>query len=62
MKYIIVVFLSVVRAVPGYVGIRRVTQEDLVLTPLKRYASKLANTLIHTEITPAQEAGISYLA
>ena len=59
MKYIIVVFLSVVAAVAGYFGVRRLTHKDLAFTPLKRYASKLAKTLIHTEATAAQEAGIS---
>ena len=58
MRYTIVVFLSVVAAVAGYFGIRRLTQKDLGFTPAKRYATKLAKTLLHTEATAAQEAGI----
>jgi hypothetical protein len=59
MKYSIVVFLSVVAAGAGYFGIRRLMHKDLGFTPVKRYASKLANTLTHTEATAAQEAGLS---
>ena len=57
MKYTIAVLLTVTAAVAGYFGIRRLTRKDLGFTPVKRYASKLANTLIHTEATAAQEAG-----
>ncbi len=59
MKYTITVFLSVVAAVAGYFGIRRLMHKDLGFTPVKRYATKLASTLIHTEATAAQEAGVS---
>ena len=59
MKYTIAVVLAVVAAVAGYFGIRHLTREDLGFAPVKRYATKLANTLIHTEATAAQEAGAS---
>ena len=59
MKYTITVFLSVVAAVAGYFGIRRLMHKDLGFTPVKRYATKLASTLIHTEATAAQEAGLN---
>ena len=59
MKYTIAAVLAVVAAVAGYFGIRRLTRKDLGFTPVKRYASKLANTLTHTEATAAQEAGVS---
>jgi hypothetical protein len=59
MKYTIAVVLTVITAIAGYFGIRRLIRRDLGLTPAKRYASKLANTLIHTETTAAQEAGVS---
>jgi len=36
---------------PDYFGIRRLTRKDLGFTPVKRYASKLAKTLLHTEAT-----------
>ena len=53
MKYTIAVVLAVVAAVAGYFGIRRLTRKDLGFTPVKRYASKLAKTLLHTEATAA---------
>ncbi len=59
MKYTIAVLLAVVAAVAGYFGIRRLTHKDLGFTPVKRYAIKLAKTLLHTEATAAQEAGVS---
>ena len=59
MKYTIAVVLAVVAAIAGYFGIRRLMHKDLGFTPVKRYASKLAQTLIHTEATAAQEAGLS---
>ncbi len=59
MKYTIAVLLAVVAAVAGYLGMRHLTRKDLGFTPAKRYASKLASTLIHTEATAAQEAGVS---
>ena len=59
MKYAIAVVLTVVAAIAGYFGIRRLTHKDLGFTPVKRHATKLANTLIHTEVTAAQEAGVS---
>jgi hypothetical protein len=33
------------------------THKDLGFTRVKRYATKLTKTLIHTEATAAQEAG-----
>ena len=62
MKYTIAVLLAVVAAVAGYFGIRRLTHKDLGFTPVKRYASKLAKTLVHTETTAAQEAGVAQSA
>lgn len=59
MKYTIAALLAVVVAIAGYFGICHLTRKDLGLTPVKRYASKLAGTLIHTEATAAQEAGVS---
>ena len=59
MKYTIAALLAVVVAIAGYFGIRRLTRKDLGFTPVKRYASKLASTLTHTEATAAQEAGVS---
>jgi len=59
MKYTIAVLLAVVAAVAGYFGIRRLRHKDLGFAPVKRYASKMAKTLLHTEATAAQEAGIS---
>jgi hypothetical protein len=57
MKYTIAVLLTVAAAAAGYFGLRRLTNKDLGFTPVKRYATKLAKTLIHTEATAAQEAG-----
>jgi hypothetical protein len=59
MKYTIAALLAVIAAVAGYFGIRHLTRNDLGFTPVKRYAAKLANTLLHTEATAAQEAGLS---
>jgi hypothetical protein len=59
MKYAIAVVLTVVAAIAGYFGIRHLTRKDLGFTQVKRYATKLANTLLHTEATAAQEAGVS---
>jgi len=58
MKYTIAALLAVIAAVAGYFGLRRLTHSGLGFTPVKRYASKLASTLIHTEVTAAQEAGV----
>jgi hypothetical protein len=58
MKYTIAALLAVV-AIAGYFGIRHLARKDLGFTPVKRYASKLAQTLLHTEATAAQEAGLS---
>ena len=57
MKYTIAVLLTVVAAVGGYFGLRRLTHKDLGFTPVKRYATELAKILLHTEATAAQEAG-----
>ena len=62
MKYTIAAVLAVVPAVAGYFGIRRLTRKDLGFTPVKRDATKLAKTLLHTETTAAQEAGVSSAA
>jgi hypothetical protein len=59
MKYAIAVVLTAATAIAGYFGIRRLMHKDLGFTPVKRYATKLANTLLHTEATAAQEAGVS---
>ena len=59
MKYTIAALLAVVVAIAGYFGIRHLTRKDLGFTPVKRYASKLAQTLLHTEATAAQEAGVA---
>jgi len=59
MKYTIAGLLTVTAAIAGYFGIRRLMHKDLGFTPVKRYASKLSSTLIHTETTAAQEAGVS---
>jgi hypothetical protein len=59
MKYTIATVFVVVATLAGYFGIRRLAHKDLGFTRVKRYASKLANTLIHTEATAAQEAGVS---
>jgi hypothetical protein len=58
MTYTIAALLAVVGAIAGYFGIRHLMHKDLGFTPVKRYASKLASTLIHTETTAAQEAGV----
>jgi CHASE3 domain sensor protein len=62
MKFTIAVVLTVVAAVAGYFGIRRLTHKGLALTTLKQYATKLAKTLLHTEATAAQEAGVASAA
>jgi hypothetical protein len=59
MKYTIAALLAVVVAIAGYFGIRHLPRKHLGFTPVKRYATKLANTLTHTEATAAQEAGVS---
>jgi hypothetical protein len=59
MKYTIAALLALVVAIAGYFGIRHLARKDLGFTPVKRYATKLANTLLHTEATAAQEAGVS---
>jgi hypothetical protein len=57
MKYTIAVLLTLVAVAAGYFGLRRLTHKDLGFTPVKRYATKLVKTLLHTEATAAQEAG-----
>ena len=59
MKYTIAVLLTIATAVAGYFGARRLMHKDLGFTPVKRCASKLVGTLIHTEAAAAQEAGAS---
>ena len=57
MKYTIAALLALTAAIAGYFGIRRLARKDLGFTHVKRYATKLAKTLLHTEATAAQEAG-----
>jgi len=59
MKYAIAVVLNVTAALAGYFGIRHLMHRDLGFTPVKHYATKLAKTLLHTEATAAQEAGVA---
>jgi hypothetical protein len=59
MKYTIAILLTVLAAVAGYFGLRYLTHKDLGFTPVKRYATKLAKILLHTEATAAQEAGVA---
>jgi hypothetical protein len=59
MKYTIAVLLTIATAVAGYFGLRYLTHKDLGFAPVKRYTSKLAKTLLHTEATAAQEAGVA---
>ena len=63
MKYTIAAVFAVVAAVfaavVAYFDLRYLTHRDLGFTPVKRYATKLAKTLIHTEATAAKEAGVA---
>jgi hypothetical protein len=66
MKYTIAAVFAVVAAVfaavVAYFDLRYLTGKDLGFTPMKRYATKLAKTLLHTEATTEQEAGVANAA
>jgi len=61
MKYTIAAVFAIVAAVfalvVAYFDLRYLTGKDLGFTPVKRYVTKLAKILLHTEATAAQEAG-----
>jgi hypothetical protein len=58
MKTTLSVLAAVCVLIAGYFGIRHFTHKDLGFTPARKYVRNLASTLLHTEVTAAQEAGI----
>jgi hypothetical protein len=57
MKTTLSVLAAVCVVIAGYIGIRHFTHKDLGFTPARKYVRGLANSLLHTEVTAAQEAG-----
>jgi hypothetical protein len=57
MKTTLSILAAVCVVIAGYFGIRHFTHKDLGFTPARKYVRTLANTLLHTEVTAAQEAG-----
>jgi hypothetical protein len=58
MKTTLSVLAAACVVIAGYFGIRHFTHKDLGFTSARKYVRTLANTLLHTEVTAAQEAGI----
>ncbi len=57
MKTLIITLTAACAVVAGYLGIRYFTRRDLGFTPARKYATNLATTLLHTELTAARDAG-----
>jgi hypothetical protein len=59
MKTTLSILAAACVVIAGYFGIRHFIHKDLGFTPARKYVRNLANILLHTEVTAAQEAGIS---
>jgi hypothetical protein len=57
MKTLIITLSAACAVVAGYLGVRYLTHRDLGFTPARKYVRNLAENLLHTEVTAAQEAG-----
>jgi hypothetical protein len=57
MKTLIIAVSAACAVVAGYFGVRYFTRKDLGFTPVRKYVRNLAETLLHTELTAAREAG-----
>ena len=59
MKKLIIVVSVACAVVAYYFGLRYFSGQDLGFTRVRKYVRNLAKTLLHTEATAAQEAGIN---
>jgi len=59
MKTLIIVLSVVCAVIAYYFGLRYFTGRDLGFTPAKQYVRNWLRTLLHTEVTAAQEAGVA---
>ncbi|MGD0698200.1 MAG: hypothetical protein ABSA41_21275 [Terriglobia bacterium] len=57
MKTLIITLSAACAVVAAYFGVRHLTHRDLGFTPARKYVRNLAENLLHTEVTAAQEAG-----
>jgi hypothetical protein len=57
MKTLIIVLSAACAVVAGHFGVRHFTRQDLGFTSARMYVQSLAETLLHTELTAAREAG-----
>jgi hypothetical protein len=57
MKTLIIVLSVACAVVAYYFGLRYFSGADLGFTPARKYVRNLAESLLHTEITAAREAG-----
>ena len=56
MKSLIMTLSAACAVVAGYFGGRYFTRRDLGFTPASKYVRRLAENLLHTELTAAREA------
>jgi hypothetical protein len=59
MKTLMIVLPAACAVVAYYFGLRYFSGRDLGFTPARKYVGNLAKNLLHTEVTAAQEAGVS---
>ena len=57
MKSIVITLSAACVVVAGYFGVRHVTHRDLGFTSARKYVRSLLETLLHTEVAAAREAG-----
>ena len=57
MKTLIITLTVVCAAVAYYFGLRYFTGQDLGFTSARKYVRSFLETLLHTEVTAAREAG-----
>jgi hypothetical protein len=59
MKKLIIVVSVACAVVAYYFGLRYFSGQDLGFTRARKYVRNLAKSLLHTETTAAQEAGVA---
>lgn len=57
MKSIVIALSAACVVVAGYFGVRYFTHRDLGFTLARKYVRNVLETLLHTEVTAAREAG-----
>ena len=62
MKNLIIVLTAACAVVAYYFGLRYFSGRDLGFTPARKYVQRVAENLLHTELTAAREAGTTSAA